>query len=343
MTCRTSKIVIVFAASLAVTAGVSAQIDVQTLLRTGEDTLGNRIAYPETGAAEITGALVTMMPGASTGWHRHPQPALFYLFSGELTVEYATGDARVFRSGDSDVEAQNIAHNGHNHGDVPVEMVVFYAGAGGLPRSEPAEPPVPEDFTDLQNAIPGIEIELRYLGSDNFIGRPIAGYERNVVYLTRAAAMALRDVQRELAAEGLGLKVFDGYRPQRAVDDFMRWADDPDDVAKKADYYPTVDKAKLVPNGYIARRSGHSRGSTVDLTLIDRGSGEALDMGSPYDFFDPVSSSSSTSVSDTAFANRMKLREVMVRHGFEPLEEEWWHFTLGDEPYPDRYFDFPVR
>lgn len=157
--------------------------------------------------------------------------------------------------------------------------------------------------------------------------RPIAGYEANVVYLTLAAATALREVQAELASEGLGLKVFDGYRPQRAVDDFMRWAADADDQAMKDSFYPAVNKSALIPDGYIAERSGHSRGSTVDLTLVDLTSGEELDMGSPYDYFDPISWPASTAVPEVALDNRMKLREIMVRHGFMPLEEEWWHIS----------------
>jgi D-alanyl-D-alanine dipeptidase len=211
------------------------------------------------------------------------------------------------------------------------------------PDTVPAEPTRPDDFVDLTDVIPGLVIEQRYFGSNNFIGRPIAGYEANVVYLTRPAASALRDVQQDLAAEGLGLKVFDGYRPQRAVDDFMRWAADPGATSMKAAYYPDVDKSELIPKGYIAERSGHSRGSTVDLTLIELATGEEVDMGSPFDFFDPVSWPSSTAVPESARANRMHLRELMLRHGFDPLEEEWWHFTLHDEPYPNSYFDFPVR
>jgi D-alanyl-D-alanine dipeptidase len=191
--------------------------------------------------------------------------------------------------------------------------------------------------------VPGLEIEIRYVGSNNFVGRPIAGYEANIVYLTLEAATALGDAQKVLATEGFGLKVFDGYRPQRAVDDFMRWASNLNDQAMKDIYYPAVDKSTLISNGFIAERSGHSRGSTVDLTLVDLKSGEELNMGSPYDYFDPISWPSSTSVSETARDNRIKLRKVMVKHGFEPLEEEWWHFTLRNEPYSDRYFDFPVR
>ena len=313
------------------------------LFSAGEDTLGNPIEYSITNAAEISGAIVTLNPGQRTGWHRHPVPTFGYLLSGELTVEYATGELRVFQAGTGLIEAQHVAHNGYNDGDEPVEMLVFNAGARGVPASEPADPPRPANFVNLQDFIAGIQVELRYFGSENFIGRPVTGYEAGVAWLTEAAALALRDVQRELATQGLGLKVYDAYRPQRAVEHFMRWAADAGDTAMKADYYPGLEKSVLIAGGYIAERSGHSRGSTVDVTLIELSSGAELDMGSPWDFFDPISWPSSDAVPQSARDNRMLLREVMLRHGFAPLEEEWWHFTLREEPHPQTYFDFPVR
>jgi D-alanyl-D-alanine dipeptidase len=216
------------------------------------------------------------------------------------------------------------------------------SAATGVSTTE-AAPLRPRDFVALDSIIPDLRVELRYLGSNNFTGRPVAGYEADVAYLTEPAARALQEVQQELAADGLGLKVFDAYRPQRAVDAFMRWAADPDDVAMKSAYYPNVDKRDLIPKGYIAERSGHSRGSTVDLTLVRLSDGRELDMGGTFDYFDPLSWPSSTRVTVAQHRNRMRLREVMMRHGFVPLKEEWWHFTLRDEPYPDTYFDFPVR
>lgn len=320
-----------------------AEITVEELFQSRDDALGNPLAYIDSSVPEISGARVRMMPGDSTGWHTHPVPTFGYLISGELTVEYATGESRVFRAGDGIIEAQHVAHNGHNRGTEPVEIVVFYAGAVAVANSETADPPRPDQFVSLRSIIPDLQVELRYLGSHNFIGRPISGYEADIVYLTRPAALALAEVQRDLAARGLGIKVFDGYRPQRAVNDFMAWAASPDDTVMKAEFYPSVDKRSLIPEGYIAERSGHSRGSTVDLTLIDLDSGSELDMGSPYDFFDPVSSPLSRSLPEPALTNRMRLREVMLEHGFSPLDEEWWHFTLQDEPFPDSYFDFPIR
>lgn len=204
----------------------------------------------------------------------------------------------------------------------------------------------PDGFVDVGEMIPGVVIEARYAGSENFMGRPVRGYRADKVLLSREAAVALADVQRQLAANGMGLKLFDGYRPQRAVDDFMAWTRDANDTVQKQTYYPNVAKDRLVPDGYIAAKSGHSRGSTVDLTivrLLEDGHIEELDMGSPWDFFGPVSHPSSTAVSEEARANRMLLRVLMIGAGFKPLEEEWWHFTLRDEPYPDTYFDFPVE
>jgi D-alanyl-D-alanine dipeptidase len=323
-------------------AGALAQTT-QPLLRSGEDTLGNPLTYPGGDAAEVSGSIITLMPGESTGWHLHAAPTFGYLLAGELTVAYATGETRLFQAGDGIVEAQHTPHNGRNSGDAAVRMLAFSAGTRGVPTSEPAEPPRPDGFVALRSIVPGIRVELRYSGSDNFMGRPVPGYEADVVYLTREAALALKDVQEELALRGLGLKVFDGYRPQRAVDAFMTWAADPDDTTMKAAYYPTVEKAALIPKGYIAERSGHSRGSTVDVTLVRLGTGAELDMGSPYDYFDPISWPSSTSVTEEQHDRRMELREVMLRHGFGPLEQEWWHFTLRDEPYPESYFDFVVR
>ena len=343
MTGRTLQNLSPLLAGLLLTASAAAQVTVEPLFKSGRDTLGNPLTYAGAGAAEVSGAVVTMLPGDSTGWHFHPVPSFGYLLRGELTVEYATGETRVFEAGDGIVEAQHTPHNGHNLGSEPVEILAFYAGAPGVETTLPAEPPRPDGFVALRGIIPDLRVELRYFGTDNFIGRRVAGYEAEVAYLTRDAARALQAAQRELAPQGLGLKVFDAYRPQRAVDDFVAWARDPDDTLMKASYYPGLDKGALIPNGYIAEHSGHSRGSTVDLTLVRLDSGAELDMGSPYDYFDPVSWPAATSVTPRQRNNRMQLRELMLRHGFEPLEEEWWHFMLRDEPHRDRYFDFPVK
>jgi len=211
------------------------------------------------------------------------------------------------------------------------------------PSAAQAQRTMPAGFVDAAIVVEGLVVDMRYFGTDNFVGSPIDGYEAPRCLLARQAAAALAVVQRELAARGLGLKVFDCYRPARAVAHFVRWARDPADLARKADYYPDVDKHDLFRLGYIARRSGHSRGSTVDLTLVRAGTAESLDMGTPFDFFSPKSWPADKSVSAQAQQNRALLVAAMRRGGFRPYSKEWWHFTLANEPFPGTYFDFPVR
>ncbi|MBP6689631.1 MAG: M15 family metallopeptidase [Hyphomonadaceae bacterium] len=204
-------------------------------------------------------------------------------------------------------------------------------------------PERPEGFVDAARVVPSLRVEMRYAGAHNFVGRRVDGYEAPVCILTREAAEALARVQAELAPRGLGLKVYDCYRPQRAVADFARWAADLSDQSTKAEFYPNVDKNRLFELGYIAERSGHSRGSTVDLTIISLSTGAEVDMGSPFDLFDTLSWPTDESVTAAARANRMLLQSVMREHGFRGLREEWWHFTLEGEPHPETYFDFVVR
>jgi len=186
-----------------------------------------------------------------------------------------------------------------------------------------------------------IGFEAKYFGSDNFMGRPIRGYEANEIIMTREAAAALSLAQADAASRGLSLFVFDGYRPQQAVDHFVEWGADLADTLNQAAFYPNVPKAELFERGYIAERSGHSRGSTVDLTLTR--DGVALDMGTPFDYFDELSHTENAAIADSAMANRMLLRAIMADAGFRNYVNEWWHYTLIDEPYPDTYFDVPVR
>jgi len=201
----------------------------------------------------------------------------------------------------------------------------------------------PAQFVDAAAIVPGLILDMRYAGAHNFVGRPIDGYERPRCLLTQAAATALANVARDLAQRGLVLKAFDCYRPTRAVADFVRWARDLGDRAGKAEFYPQVDKRMLFHDGYISPRSGHSRGSTVDLTLARAADGRELDMGTPFDFFSPRSWPSDRSVGAQAQANRALLSGAMRHGGFRPYEKEWWHFTLRHESFPDSYFDFPVK
>jgi zinc D-Ala-D-Ala dipeptidase len=200
----------------------------------------------------------------------------------------------------------------------------------------------PATFVDAATVVPGLIADMRYAGSHNFVGRPIDGYDAPHCLLTKPAAEALAAVARDLAPQGLVIKVFDCYRPTRAVANFIRWARDLNDTLGKAEFYPDVDKRTLFRDGYIASRSGHSRGSTIDMTLA-RADGTQLDMGTPFDFFSPKSWPANPSVGREALANRAMFAAAMRRRGFRPYDHEWWHFTLRAEPYPETYFDFPVR
>jgi len=209
--------------------------------------------------------------------------------------------------------------------------------------AQPRHEQRPDSFVDAASVAPGLIVEARYASAHNFVGVPIDGYEKPLCYLTRPAAAALAQVVADLEPRGLTLKVYDCYRPERAVAHFVRWARNLGDVKMKAEFYPNVDKSTLFRDGYIAARSGHSRGSTMDLTLARRTDGQALDMGTPFDFFSPHSWPSDRSVSAQARSNRVMLAQAMQKRGFRPYDKEWWHFTLRHEPYPQTYFDFPVR
>lgn len=202
---------------------------------------------------------------------------------------------------------------------------------------------IQKNFTLISDVVPDVIQEIRYFSSYNFIGERIAGYEEPVAILSRPAAEALKKVSDDLSEIGFRLKIFDAYRPVRAVDHFVRWAGDENDLRMKPYFYPDVDKANLFDLGYIAYRSGHSRGSTVDLTLLNMKTGREVSMGSPFDYFGKRSRTEFLKhLTEEEIQNRFFLRDTMVKHGFLPYEAEWWHFTLKDEPFPDTYFDFPV-
>ncbi len=226
------------------------------------------------------------------------------------------------------------------HGVGRYALAVLLSLSASPARAQEAPP---AGFVDAAAVIEGLVVDMRYFGDNNFVGTRIDGYERPRCLLTRPAANALAAIQRDLAARGLGLKTFDCYRPVRAVAHFIRWAQRIDDVKRKAEFYPDIDKRDLFRLGYIAARSGHSRGSTVDLTLVRRADQAELDMGTPYDFSGPQSWLSDKRVSEEARNNRALLVAAMTRGGFRPYHKEWWHYTLAHEPFPDTYFNFPVR
>ena len=200
----------------------------------------------------------------------------------------------------------------------------------------------PSDFVVLADAVPGIVQEIRYYSTYNFVGDRVDGYEEPCALLTKEAARALKTVANELNVQGYRLKVFDAYRQVRAVKHFALWGIEDLDLRMKPYFYPTLEKQELFSKGYIASRSSHSRGSTVDLTLLDMKTGRELDMGSPFDLFSEISHPDYRGITAEQYQNRMILRSTMLRSGFAPIDCEWWHFTLKDEPFPDTYFDFPV-
>ena len=198
-------------------------------------------------------------------------------------------------------------------------------------------------FVYLAEAVPDAILEIRYYSTYNFVGERINGYERPVAMLTKEAAKALREVSDELVSKGYRLKIYDAYRPQRAVTHFENWAKDLNDTRMKEYFYPELDKSVHFEQEYIMSKSGHSRGSTVDLTLFDMKTEKEADMGGTFDYFGLLSHPDYKQITEEQYNNRMLLREAMLNHGFKPLDTEWWHFTLKDEPYPDTYFDFPVK
>ena len=200
----------------------------------------------------------------------------------------------------------------------------------------------PSGFVLLADYVPAIIQEIRYYSSYNFVGERIDGYEEPCALLTIEAARALQKVSNEMFVQGYRLKVFDAYRPACAVKQFVLWGLEDTDIRMKPYFYPDLEKQELFIKGYIAKQSSHSRGSTIDLTLLDMKTGKEVDMGGPFDFFSEISHPDYKGITQEQYENRMTLQHAMVRSGFVPIDCEWWHFTLKDEPYPDTYFEFPV-
>ena len=197
-------------------------------------------------------------------------------------------------------------------------------------------------FVNLSDFVPHVMLDMRYYSTYNFVGERIDGYEEPLALITIEAARALKHVSNEMLALGFRLKIYDAYRPACAVSRFMFWAIEEEDIRMKSFFYPRIDKEDTFELGYIARQSSHSRGSTVDVTLFDMAAGKDVDMGGSFDLFDEVSHPDYRGITDEQYSNRMMLRHAMLRNDFEPIDCEWWHFTLKDEPYPNTYFDFPV-
>lgn len=226
---------------------------------------------------------------------------------------------------------------GKNKGLLLVLIILGFAFAK-TPTSQ-----LPEGFVYAKDEIPDLEVELRYFTDHNFVGMPIEGYKSNRLILTKEAAEALKKVQEDLRNQNLCLRVYDGYRPQLAVDHFVRWAKDLGDTINKQEFYPEVAKQFLFSEGYIASKSGHSRGSTLDLTITDGNTGELIDMGGFFDFFGEQSWTDNTDITEIQKQNRGILQSAMEKHNFRNYPKEWWHYTLRWEPFPDTYFDFLVE
>lgn len=202
---------------------------------------------------------------------------------------------------------------------------------------------LPQGFSYVSEIDATIKKELRYGTSNNFIGKPINGYLKDSLIISTPAAIALEKIQTKLILSGLSLKIFDAYRPQQAVDHFVRWAKVMNDTLMKQFYYPDVQKSELFTLGFIASKSGHTRGSTVDLSIVDLKTNKELDMGSSYDFFGEKSHPFYKKITEAQMKNRMLLRTIMIKNGFIPYDNEWWHFTLKDEPYQTTYFNFLIE
>jgi D-alanyl-D-alanine dipeptidase len=202
---------------------------------------------------------------------------------------------------------------------------------------------LPKGFVYVDEVIPTVEVEIRYYSDYNFVGMRIDGYEAPIAILASETAQALQKVSEELSLKGYRLRIYDAYRPQKAVNHFIRWSKDAEDEQMMTDFYPDIEKSKLFKLGYIATRSGHSRGSTIDLTLVNSKTGDPVDMGSPYDLLGPISNHGTKLITDKQTANRNILKNAMEKHGFKPYSKEWWHYTLKNEPYPNKYFDFNVE
>ena len=218
-------------------------------------------------------------------------------------------------------------------------------------------------FVNLTDVIPDAILEIRYYGTYNFVGSRIDGYLEPTALLTNQAADSLRKVSEDLLKKGYRLKIYDAYRPQMSVDHFVRWSHQSADTLMKRYFYPMLDKPTLFKQDYIMAKSGHTRGSTVDVTLFDMVTEKEVDMGGTFDWFGVEShpdycgnpetgeydatavpaGAILPAITEQQFENRMTLRHAMLSHGFKPLDSEWWHFTLRDEPFPDTYFNFPVK
>jgi zinc D-Ala-D-Ala dipeptidase len=250
---------------------------------------------------------------------------------------------------------------------VLILVLIYQISCAGIEPTEMEVLKMPNDFVDIQDVTPSILLDIRYHTSHNFVGERIDGYNAPKCFLTKRAALALNNVEERLNKYSLSLKLYDCYRPQRAVNEFIKWAEDPDDTRMKSEFYPDIDKENLFNQDYIAKKSAHSRGSTVDVTIVPiptppeekylsgqdlhpcywpkgkRFNDNSIDMGTGFDCFNILSHTNNKQIDVQQRVNRLALKSIMEKYGFINLDSEWWHYTLKDEPYPDRYFDFVIE
>lgn len=259
--------------------------------------------------------------------------------SEQPSVDQPAGDQNSVEPGKSPVTGN----------DAPTDQPINTPSPGNKesqspnPENSQNEKILPDGFVYIRVALPNAKLEIRYASAHNFTGRVVEGYLSDDASLTIAAASALKKASEALEKAGYGVKIYDAYRPKQAVDFFIKWGEEPEDFKTKTEFYPDYEKKDLFSLGYIAKKSGHSRGSTVDLTIYDPDTGDDIDMGSPFDFLGPISNHGTALITEEQTNNRNILKKAMKDAGFKELRTEWWHYTLINEPYPDTYFDFPVK
>ena len=222
-------------------------------------------------------------------------------------------------------------------------FVLFCFGACVAGCAITSSDKLPDGFVVVSDIMPDVIQDIKYFGEDNFIGKRVDCYGEPVAILTKEAAESLKKANEDFKSHGYMIKIFDAYRPQSAVDCFINWAKDINDIKNKENFYPDVDKKDLFDLGYICSKSSHTRGSTVDMTIVDIENNKEIDTGSNFDFFGDISHHGTDKITEEQTENRNLIKSIMEKHGFDSYEYEWWHYTLKNEPYPDTYFDFPVK
>lgn len=283
-------------------------------------------------AALLAGCSSTSLPANEMNLSSEPMSGKVEASEGVEREELSGGIKQLEVGLISEQEKKEVESEfgGNQAGDQPVAAMV-------------KKRELPEGFVYLDEVLEYAFYDIRYYGEYNFVGEQIDGYHAPIAILSEQASNALKKAEQALEPHGYVLLIYDAYRPQKAVEHFSRWAADEQDVKMKEDFYPDIDKKNVFKLGYLSHRSGHSRGSTVDLTLADQETGEPLDMGGIHDFLGEISAHDAAGLTEVQAENRLLLKETMMAAGFKPYRKEWWHYTLNNEPYPNKYFDFDVE